>query len=101
MNLRIGIAVLAVAGSLSAQIAYDSTPDLLKLPEHIYLGEAAGVATNSKGNIFVYTRTGGANKSAKSEPVSVEKLLSPWFGLGTYGRIAFAGADQARSGICA
>ena len=40
------------------EIPYDSTPDLLKLPEHTYLGEAAGVATNSKGNIFVYTRTG-------------------------------------------
>jgi NHL repeat len=32
--------------------------DPLKLPEHLYLGEVAGVATDSKGNIFVYTRTG-------------------------------------------
>ena len=51
------------AGSLFAQvpeIAFDSAPNLLKLPEHIHLGEAAGVATNSKGNIFVYTRTGAA-----------------------------------------
>jgi DNA-binding beta-propeller fold protein YncE len=40
------------------QIPYESAPNLLKLPEHIYLGEAAGVATNSKGHIFVYTRTG-------------------------------------------
>ena len=63
MKIRIGIAALAVAGSLSAQIAYDSAPDFLKLPEHIYLGEAAGVATNSRGNIFVYTRTGGANST--------------------------------------
>ena len=28
------------------------------LPRNIHLGEAAGVATNSKGDIFVYTRTG-------------------------------------------
>lgn len=35
-----------------------SAADPLKLPEHLYLGEAAGVATNSKGHIFVYTRTG-------------------------------------------
>ena len=61
MKLRAGIAALAVAGSLSAQIAYDSVPNPLKLPERIHLGEAAGVATNSKGNLFVYTRTGGAN----------------------------------------
>jgi DNA-binding beta-propeller fold protein YncE len=61
MKLRMGIAALAVAGSLSAQIAYDSVPNVLRLPERIHLGEAAGVATDSKGNLFVYTRTGGAN----------------------------------------
>ncbi len=30
----------------------------MKLPANLHLGEAAGVATNSKGNILVYTRTG-------------------------------------------
>lgn len=44
-------------------LPFDSTPNLLKLPEHVYLGEAAGVATNSKGHIFVYTRTGSVNVS--------------------------------------
>ena len=35
------------------------------IPDDIYLGEAVGVATNSKGNIFVYTRTGNpARRSA-------------------------------------
>ena len=34
------------------------TPDLLKFPDNLNMGEAAGVATNSKGDIFVYTRTG-------------------------------------------
>ena len=56
---------MILAGSLLAQsvpeIACDSTPNLLKLPERIHLGEAAGVATNSKGNLFVYARTGGGN----------------------------------------
>jgi hypothetical protein len=54
------IAIL-FAGATFAQapdIAYDGAPDFLKLPEHIHLGEAAGVATTSKGNILVYTRTG-------------------------------------------
>jgi DNA-binding beta-propeller fold protein YncE len=50
-------ALLSAQGNVP-EISYDSTPNLLKLPEHMYLGEAAGVATNSKGNIFVYTRTG-------------------------------------------
>jgi NHL repeat-containing protein len=41
-----------------AEIPFDSQPNLLKMPADIYLGEAAGVATNSKGQLFVYTRTG-------------------------------------------
>jgi hypothetical protein len=40
------------------EIPFDSNPDLLKPPNSIYLGEVGGVATNSKGDIFVYTRTG-------------------------------------------
>jgi len=57
------LAALCYAGALFAQlyvpeIPFDSTPNFLKMPEHLYLGEAVGVATNSKGNIFVYTRTG-------------------------------------------
>ena len=39
-------------------IAFDSAADPLKLPDNIHLGEVAGVATNSKGDVFVYTRTG-------------------------------------------
>src|SRR6185369_13635511 len=39
------------------EIPFDSA-DTLKLPANIHLGEAAGVATNSKGDVFVYTRTG-------------------------------------------
>src|SRR5687767_321596 len=60
--IALATALLALSGVLSAQlnfpeIPYDaSTP--LTLPENIHLGEAAGVATNSKGEIFVYTRTG-------------------------------------------
>lgn len=55
--------MLMLGGSLFAQapeISFDSAPNFLKLPEHIYLGEAAGVATNSKGHVYVYTRTGDA-----------------------------------------
>ena len=42
-----------------AEIPYDSAPRFaLKMPADIHLGEAAGVATNSAGHLFVYTRTG-------------------------------------------
>src|SRR2546427_2504254 len=49
------------AQSSAPDIAFDSNADLLKLPDNIHLGEVAGVATNSKGHIFVYTRTGPAH----------------------------------------
>ena len=53
---------LLFAGRLAAQtipdIAFDSVPNFLKLPADLYLGEAAGVATNSKGHVFVFTRSG-------------------------------------------
>src|SRR5215467_13066905 len=52
---------IAVGGSLVAQsvpeINYDANADLISLPSY---GEVAGVATNSRGNIFVYARTGHA-----------------------------------------
>ena len=40
------------------EIAYESVPNFLKLPPNLYLGEGIGVATNSKGHVFVYTRSG-------------------------------------------
>jgi len=40
------------------EIPFESVPNFLKLPPNLYLGEGIGVATNSKGHIFVYTRSG-------------------------------------------
>src|SRR5262245_49463993 len=55
--------IAAIGGALAyaqgvPEISFDSNPDLLKFPDNIYMGEAAGVATNSRGEIFLYTRTG-------------------------------------------
>src|ERR1700691_3855715 len=51
----------AIAARAKAQnvpeIPYESVPTLLKLPANLYLGEGIGVATNSKGHIYVYTRS--------------------------------------------
>src|SRR5438128_6419388 len=55
-----------VAQSAAPDIPYDANADLLKLPETVHLGEAAGVATNSKGHIFVYSRTGAAHATVGS-----------------------------------
>src|SRR5882762_6874679 len=56
-------AAVVTAMPLSAQNAapmlnFDSAPTPLVLPDDIYLGEVGGVATSSRGDIFVYTRTG-------------------------------------------
>lgn len=56
--MRAVLTAMLFAGALAAQdLAFDAV-DFGKLPPQIHLGEAAGVATNSKGNVFVYTRTG-------------------------------------------
>jgi hypothetical protein len=55
-------ATIALGVSLSAQLNFPDIPydavDPLQLTRDVYIGEAAGVAANSKGDIFVYTRLG-------------------------------------------
>ena len=53
-----------LGGSLVAQqkeISFESAGDFLKLPADIHLGEVAGVATTSTGNLWVYYQGGGPN----------------------------------------
>jgi sugar lactone lactonase YvrE len=38
-------------------IPWKSVPNFLKMPPNLYMGEGIGVASNSKGHIFVYTRS--------------------------------------------
>src|SRR5690242_15499731 len=62
-QLILAAAIAFFASPLFAQISvpeipFDSAPNLLKMPDNIVLGEAVGVATNSKGHIYVYTRDG-------------------------------------------
>src|SRR5712691_6946403 len=66
---RLGLGLFALFGPvLFAQqvpeISYYSVPDLLKLPKDMNLGETSGVAVNSKGHIFVFTRSNSANGPA-------------------------------------
>src|SRR5207253_2864431 len=48
--------VTASAQQTVPEIPFDSVPDFLKLPEDLYLGEATGVAVNSRGFVFVLSR---------------------------------------------
>ena len=63
LNALVAAVVVAIGASLAAQnsapeIAFDSNADLLKTPDNVFVGEVGGVGQNSKGQIFVYTRTG-------------------------------------------
>ncbi|HML18709.1 MAG TPA: peptidyl-alpha-hydroxyglycine alpha-amidating lyase family protein [Bryobacteraceae bacterium] len=52
----LGSVALAQDGMPVPEIPFDSAPNVLKLPPNLYLGEASGVAINSKGHIFVFSR---------------------------------------------
>ena len=51
------VSVVTVSGQTAPELEYDAVAPL-RLPPDLYLGEAAGVAVNSQGHIFVYSRTG-------------------------------------------
>src|ERR1700684_4439643 len=52
------LGALPAPAQTAPEIAFDAVASPLNLPDDIYLGEVGGVATNSKGDVFVYTRTG-------------------------------------------
>src|SRR5690349_2875986 len=52
------LAATPLAGQSVPEIAFESAVEPLKLPANLNFGEVAGVASNSKGDVFVYTRTG-------------------------------------------
>src|SRR2546430_17469010 len=54
------------------EIRFQSVRDFLKLPPDLHLGEAAGVAVNSKGHIFVFTR---GNTAGPAYGASAARLL--------------------------
>jgi DNA-binding beta-propeller fold protein YncE len=61
---------VAAQSSPPPQIAFRSIPDFFQLPSDIYFGEVAGVAVNSKGHIFVFSRgntTGAAYGAAAAQ----------------------------------
>ena len=74
MKLALALALFAAAvlapNGMSAQSAaptmnFDSV-NPLTLPDDIYFGEIGGVATNSRGDLFVYTRTSHPTMSLAS-----------------------------------
>src|SRR5678815_4791386 len=66
-------------------IPHDAVPDFFKNPPGIYTGENMGIATNSKGNIYIYHR---ANETRLFE-YSAKGAFVREIGRGNYG-FAFA-----------
>ena len=50
--------LLFAAQATVPELAFDTNADFLQTPASVYVGEVGGVGTNSKGQVFVYTRTG-------------------------------------------
>src|SRR3984957_19553102 len=58
------LAPLSFAQQSVPDISFDSVPDFFKLPPGMNFGEVPGVAVNSKGHVFVFTRSNTATGPA-------------------------------------
>ncbi|MEQ1946158.1 MAG: peptidyl-alpha-hydroxyglycine alpha-amidating lyase family protein [Bryobacteraceae bacterium] len=66
-TLYLGVGLLLAAqafGQSVPELAFDSVSDFLKLPAGMNFGEVPGVAVNSKGHVFVFTRSNSATGPA-------------------------------------
>jgi hypothetical protein len=70
-------------------IPHTSVPNFFKLPPDLYLGEGIGIATNSKGHVFIYHRSGDT-RLFEFDPNG--NFVKEW-GIGVYG---FEFAHQVR-----
>jgi DNA-binding beta-propeller fold protein YncE len=57
-------AATVAAQQTAPEIPFESVPEFFKLPPDMNFGEVSGVAVNSKGHIFVFTRSNSANGPA-------------------------------------
>jgi len=68
-NIGLALLLLLLSAPASAQqtapeLPFESVPDFLKLPAGMNFGEVPGVAVNSRGHVFVFTRSNSANGPA-------------------------------------
>jgi streptogramin lyase len=72
LALFLAFSPLLASAEAVPEIPFESVADPLKLPPDLYLGEVAGVAVNSKGHIFVFTR---ANTTGPAYGAAAAQLL--------------------------
>jgi len=58
------LAAPSFAQKSAPELAFESVPDFLALPPGMNFGEVSGVAVNSKGHVFVFTRSNSAQGPA-------------------------------------
>jgi streptogramin lyase len=72
LAIALCVAVPPAVCQTAPEIPFDSVPNFLKLPPNLYLGEASGVAVNSKGHVFVFSR---GNSTGAAYGASAAQLL--------------------------
>ena len=70
--LLLGAAILPATAQSIPQLPFESVPDPLTLPDDVHFGEIAGVAVNSKGHVFVFSR---GNSTGPSYMATAAQLL--------------------------
>ena len=76
MKPFLSIALFAIAAASAfaqpVEIPFESVPNAVRMPEGMYIGEASGVAINSKKHIFVYSR---GNSTGPAYAATASQLL--------------------------
>jgi len=69
---------LLAHGQNVPEIPFESVSNFLKLPADMYLGEAAGVAVNSKGHVFVLSRGNSTGPGVWRERYATSGVRFRW-----------------------
>ena len=75
-GLLIAVCPPAFAQTSAPEIPYDADANFFKLPKDVHFGEAAGVAVDSKKNVYVFHRgnvTGAAYKAQASQLLKFDR----------------------------
>ena len=70
--LLLGATALPAAAQTIPTLPFESVPDPFKMPDDVHFGEIGGVAVNSKGHIFVFSR---GNSTGPSYMATAAQLL--------------------------
>lgn len=70
--VALGLTVAGASAQSVPELPFESVPEPLRLPDDIHFGEIAGVAVNSNGHVFVFSR---GNSTGPSYMARASQLL--------------------------